>query len=246
MTKKTELAVSPELAQELAEFAEEDAKLERPTLASISLRAGVMTYLDTPVPDNEMDVVIVGYSFERSYYSTAFDPDNVTPPDCFALSLDGHEMAPDQDYGFGKSCETCEMNKWGSATRDGKPTKGKACSERRRLVVAPASIIEKGTMEGSELAMLKIPVTSIKNWGTYVNKLRGGLARPAWSVVTTIKLVPDVKTQIKVLFDLRDPIMDSNLIGELRKANGESSVYTMQPFDMSPVAQEKPVTSDKF
>lgn len=242
----TDLAVSPELAQELAQFANDDAALERPALSTISLRSGVMQYLDTPVDGNEMDVVVVGWSFERSYYSTAFDADNIVPPDCFALSLTGKDMGPDKDYGFGTVCETCEHNQWGTA-RGGKG-KGKACGERRRLVVAPADIVKQGTLEGAELAMLKVPVTSIKNWGTYINKLRSGLARPAWAVVTNIKVVPDAKTQFKVLFDLVEPINDAGLIQQLRAANADSSIYTMQPFDMSGSQEpgEEPAESDKF
>lgn len=239
--ESTELAVSPELAQELALAAEEDAALERPSLASISLKSGVMTYLDTPVPENTMDVIVVGFSFERAYYDVDFDSDNPVPPACYALSLHGKDMGPDQDYGQGTDCETCEKNKWKSGRG-----KGKACGEKRRLLVIPAAAVEHGTLEGTEMAMMKVSVTSVKNWGTYVNKLRSGVGRPSWSVVTTVKLVPDAKTQQKLLFSMQSLIGDPDLIGELRAANKEAELYTMLEFDMDPPEQEPAPESDKF
>ena len=242
----TDLAVSPELAQMLAEAADEEAQLERPGLPAISLRSGMMSYLDTVVEGNTMDVVVLGASFERSLYTSAFDPDEVSPPDCWALSLTGNDMGPDKDYGFGLSCDSCPNNQWGSDIRDGKPAKGKRCKERRRLVVAPASVVEKGSARDAELASLKIPVTSVKNWGTYINKLRSGLARPVWSVVTNLKLVPDQRTQFKLQFDFVSPINDTALLDELKQLNAESSVYTMQPFEMSAAPAEPIEDSGKF
>lgn len=200
-----------------------------------------MTYLDTAVEGNSMDVVIIGVAHERSYYPGDYDPDNIVPPDCFALSLTGENMAADGDFAIHPTCSGCPNDEWGSGRG-----RGKACSERRRLVVAPAGVVEKGTMEGVELASIKIPVTSVKNWGTYVNKLRSGLSRPHWSVTTNIKVVPDAKTMFKIIFDLVDPITNSDLLGELRKANAEASVYTMQPFDMTPSDVEPAPESDKF
>lgn len=244
----TELMVPPELAKQLAEAAQEEAALERTALPNVSLRSGVMSYLDTPVEGNTMDVIVVGFSFIRTLYLSRFDSDEITPPDCYALSLNGQNMMPPEDYGYGLDCENCPNNKWGSDVRDGKPSKGKRCKERRRLIIAPASVLKKGTTKDAELAMLTVPVTSVKNWGTYVNKLKSGLARPVWSVITNLKLVPDTKTQIQLKFEYVEPINDPKLLGELGELNKEVQLYTMQGFDMSGNAgdQEPPPDSDKL
>lgn len=230
-TQNTDIAeVDPELAQALAIAADEETKHERPGVGSISLRSGVMQYMGEVVKGNEIDVVVVGHSVERALYTEAFDSDNITPPDCYALSETGVDMTPADNVQSPQhsSCDGCPNDEWGSGRG-----KGKACGERRRLLVAPASILETG-LEGAELAILKVPVTSIKNWAAYVTKLKSSLSRPAWSVVTKVSVVPDPKTQFKVNFDLVEPINNVELINNLRTANGEAGIYTMQGYDMTP------------
>jgi hypothetical protein len=236
MAKKEDaaLTVQEEMSRMLAAEAASHANLERPAISNISLRAGVMSYMDQPVPDNNMDVIVVGWATERTLYTTPFDADNIVPPDCYALSIDGKDMAPADNVPNPPhpTCAGCPNDEWGSGRG-----RGKACGERRRLLVMPAGALEQG-VEGAEVAMLKVPVTSIRNWSGYVNKLRSGLQRPAWAVVTNISVKPDPKTQFKVLFNLSKAIEDNDVLMALRDFHNTADTYVLQPFDMTPPEEQ--------
>ena len=97
-------------------------------------------------------------------------------------------------------CRGCPKNEWGSDPRPG--SRGKACKEIRRLAVIPyTDTLTPENVADTEMAIIKLPVTSVKTWSNYVNKVGASLKRPPWSVITLIKVVPDQKTQFKVLFD---------------------------------------------
>ena len=88
--------------------------------------------------------------------------------------------------------------------------KGKACRNTRRLAMIAAGTLEKGrfTMfddlehfEKSALAYMKLPVTSVKGYATFVKQIAGSLKRPPFAVFTKVKVVDDDKTQFKVTFE---------------------------------------------
>lgn len=61
----------------------------------------------------------------RAFYATAYDPANVTPPDCTSWDGVTGQGTP------GGACMTCPMNQFGTA-REGKG-KGKACREKHLI-----------------------------------------------------------------------------------------------------------------
>ena len=62
-----------------------------------------------------------------------------------------------------------EMGSVGKIDPRKQGNKGKACKERRRLAIIPAAAIKDGEIAKAELAVLSLPVTSLGNWGNYVN-----------------------------------------------------------------------------
>lgn len=76
-------------------------------------------------------IVLVG-AFENSYYKTAYDSKNPTPPDCYALGFQEDFLAPpaDLDGRINDKCAGCAKNEWGSGVG-----RGKACGNHRRLAL---------------------------------------------------------------------------------------------------------------
>lgn len=187
----------------------------------ISTRSGVLSYEDTPLPGNQMAVVILDSVMENIYYDSDFDADAMSPPACFAFGREADEMEPHENVDkydeFDRqsdSCEECPMNEWGSA----KKGKGKACGNRRRLCVVPAGTYDKkGDLElevdpehfqKADFAFMKLPVTSVKGFSSYMRSVSEQFQRPLYGVVTRIYLEPDPKSQFKVHFEMVEMVED--------------------------------------
>ena len=111
---------------QMEQMAQAAAAMERPTLGVISLKSGVMSYQGTPVPGNKLNCIVIASAFEHRYYTERYDANKPASPTCFAQSLDGEEMAPDETAHAKQApmCGDCEMFKWGSDPGGGR---GKAC-----------------------------------------------------------------------------------------------------------------------
>lgn len=192
--------------EQMAAAATKQAASEKPsTFKSISLRGGQLSVDDSPIPGNELDVVILCSAHENQYYTADFDADNPTIPACYAFSeIDGeedgmapHEESEDKQGDDNGLCAACWANQMGSAEKG----RGKACKNVRRLAVVTADALESAdALNEAETRMMKIPVMSVKGWASYVREKLGEINRPTWGVVTNIKLVPDPKSQFRVVF----------------------------------------------
>lgn len=196
--------------EELAQFAEEAAASEQPTggYKHISLRGGVMTIDDQPVPDNQLDLVVLAAVYENQFFDGDYDPEASQTPSCYAFGkgpnaeqeMAPHEKAPDKQH---DKCAGCPNNEWGSAERG----RGKACKNVRRLAVVAEDALESvEAMEQAEVRNVKISVTNVKHWSNYVRSKLAELKRPPFAVVTTMGVRPDPKTQFQVSFRFKEAI----------------------------------------
>lgn len=219
--------------EELAKYAKEVASRERPAVSQIGLRAGVMMYRGQVIPGNRLKCIIVASGIERRFDTKPFDPMNISPPDCFALSTTGEGMvpAPESPVKQAESCSSCPNNQWQPNPR--RPGKNhKPCKERRRLALLPYDCLASGNVKSAELALMALPVTSVKHWGTYVNRLAGEFARPPWAMVTEIVVTPNPQTQFEVKFEALEPI-ENRYLAELRNRIESSTEILLQPYDAS-------------
>jgi hypothetical protein len=79
------------------------------------------------------------------------------------------------------------------------------------------SIATPEAVELAEVAALRTPVTSVKPFGDYLQKIAILSKRPLSTVATKIKLVPDPKTQFKLQFDFVRSIEDPEVVQALLK-----------------------------
>lgn len=190
-----------ELEKEAADIA---SKEQMPSGSFVSIRGGVMTIGGAPIKDNKVQVVVIDHVYENAKYDGAYDPDDPQPPSCYAFGRDEAEMRPHEKASqpAHDQCQGCDNNVFGTAEKG----KGKACKNTRRLALISADNLNANSIANGELVYLKLPVTSTKIWATYVKALNAHYKRPPYAVVTEISVVPDPKSQFKVLFERVDGI----------------------------------------
>lgn len=190
-----------------------------------------MAYEGNPVPNNTINVIVLTSAFENSLYTSAYDPNNISNPDCFALSLTGDDMVPDPMVPNppSQTCDACPNLVWGSDPKGGR---GKACKEVVRLALLPVgNASSEEAISKSEIATMKLSVTNVKHWGNYVQKLAAMSGRPPWSVITEIKVVPDVKSQFRVEFKDLGLISEDSILSALSQRVEMGRAAIMAPYD---------------
>jgi hypothetical protein len=228
--------------EELAKQAAEAAKIEESTStgAFFGLKSGVLTFNDSPLPNNEMAVVILDGVLENVYYPGTYDPDTPQGPACFAFGRDEKEMRPHEvsvqnGTSVNDTCDGCPMNEWGTAETG----RGKACRNTRRLAMIAAGKFEANGkfkaftdvdhFESASLAYMKLPVTSVKGYAAFVKQVTGALRRPPYAIFTRVKVVPDATSQFKVTFEALGPVPD-NLMGVVMSRHDEAKASIEQPY----------------
>ena len=171
----------------------------------ISIQGGILQVDGNPVPGNELAMVVADFVMENRYFTTDFDPDSPTSPDCYAFGRDLEELGPhdDAEDKQHETCAGCPKNEWGSSDKG----RGKACRNTYKLLVLPAGELVGGRFEPpaeaddlkGDLYSLSIPPTSLKAWTGYVATLAGRL-RPPWATYTKLIVKGDKKTQVALSF----------------------------------------------
>lgn len=220
-------------ADQAAQYAEQE-KLTGGTF--ISTKAGQLSVGDEVMPGNQMAVIVLDVVNENTLYENTlkgavYDPNDKSPPLCYAFGRSAEEMAPHEsmqvDTEFfqpqAEDCQSCQWNVWGSAHRG----KGKMCSNRRRIALIPAGYYQpkRGSrdldeflfddpkhFEQADIAYLKLPPTAVTAWSKYVNQLAANNRRPPHGVLTRISLVPNTdgksNAQFMFVFELIEEVKD--------------------------------------
>ena len=204
--------------QQLELFAQGQAESEaRASSASqlLSTRNGRLSLKGQPIVGDKIDAIILCAPIERLYYDGAFDATALVPPACSSMGIDAKVMRPSGDSLLPQSqyCSNCPKDQWGSA---GGGRKGKACRETRRITFLDAENVKSAAdVRMADVYAVRPPVTSISAFSDYVKGLVRDLRVPTFAVVTSISLVPDAKTQFKMVFNTVERITDMATISAL-------------------------------
>lgn len=128
-------------------------------------------------PKSSIEVVILkaNPNLSKIYYQSGYEEGSSAKPTCY--SNDGQGPARDAAEPQASKCAICPHNAWGSrVTENG--AKGKACSDSRRLAVAPIGDLENPML-------LRIPAATLKELTAYAELLNRRRA-PYQAVVTKI------------------------------------------------------------
>lgn len=114
-------------------------------------------------PARSLEVVVLNYNkhLSKVYYDTSYSEGSDNKPTCY--SNNGVGPAADATNPQSKTCATCPHNQWGSRITDN-GAKAKACSDSRRLAIAPAGQL-------NDPMLLRVPPTSLRALAQYQDLL---------------------------------------------------------------------------
>lgn len=228
--------------EELAGLAEQTVKTEAMTGGKfIGTKSGQLSFNGAPVPGNKLNVIVMDNVLENQHYEDDFDPDNRSSPVCFAFARDKADLKPhpDAEKPQHDECNGCPMNEFGSAAKG----KGKACKNVRRLALfVEAAADSAEDVAAAEIAYIKVPVMSAAGWSAYAQQLNTQLKRPPLAVITEISLVPDPKSQFRMIFKYVSSIDDGEVIQALlarRKALADQIMFPYQKPSEAPAPEPR-------
>jgi hypothetical protein len=184
---------------------------------SIGTRGGVFTIDGAEVDGKEMELIVLDFIVDVTYYSESFDSDEIVPPTAFCLSR--YEKPPSgsglpepvwadgshPDFA-GREINSTDEFQWGSADKG----RGKAAKSRRRLIVVPEGWLEDHDHPDNAPRKLMVPVTSGTSWDKYVKDLKPH-NRPPCGVLTKVTISPDPKYQFKLGFKMMGLIENDSM-----------------------------------
>jgi hypothetical protein len=218
----------------------------------LSTKGGILTFGEEKMPGNQVCVIVLDAILENTAYEGKYGPDSKQPPRCYAFGrLDEQkEMAPHPsmdafpDYFVpqSESCATCPLNEYGSAETG----RGKACKNRARLAILPAGyympkrnskdmdleiFTDPAHFKTADIAQLKLPVLSVKNYFKFVSDVAATHRRPPHGVIARVFIEPDEKAQFKVCFEMLEVVPNeiAEIIMERHDAQMAAKIGGYQP-----------------
>lgn len=145
--------------------------------------------------DGPLKLVVVDFTSKNSFYESAFDQKNPTPPACFSIGDDIKSMVPSKNAPLSQAanCASCPNNQFGS---DGD---GKACKNSRVLAVLPPD-----ADESTSLWLLATSPTATKGFDAFVASTARVFEMPPVGVVVEVGFDPSV-TYAKMTFGEAEP-----------------------------------------
>ncbi len=176
-----------------------------------------------------LQLVVVDFVSRNEYYEGAYNKDDITPPNCFAIHPEPRQLAP-SDNSPDKQCDdcaSCPMNQFGSA-----PTgAGKACKNTRVLAVMPPD-----ADDDTEIWTLKVSPTAIKAFDGFVAGVNRAFQLPPVGVVVTVGF-SEAKDFPSLEFT--DPQPNENVAVHFGRQDEAREMLMREP-DVSSFGAEKP------
>jgi hypothetical protein len=83
----------------------------------------------------------------------------------------------------------------------------------------------------AEFAKLDLPVTSVKNYSSYVNALAASANVPTWAAITEISVTPDLKTQFKVNFRPMRVLPNEQVLDAVMRRLDAANALALEPYE---------------
>ncbi|HRO59388.1 MAG TPA: hypothetical protein PKZ27_02930 [Rhodocyclaceae bacterium] len=136
---------------------------------------------DIVLPDgqslgNEIQVAVVNFASRNLFYASAYNPNNIVPPDCYAMGSERHDFLQPEDDSPDKQadkCGGCPLNAFGS----GNGGIGKACQNRYYVavvVVDPDNPDAAGALD-APIYLLDLSPSNLKSFEGAIRAATGAL-----------------------------------------------------------------------
>ena len=195
----------------------------------VSFKGGQLSIDKVVIPSAKLDVVVLTFIAENTYYVGKFDPTKTQMPVCYAVYNEISAMWPAADVTEMQNddCETCPHYKWGSDPAGGR---GKACKTRYRIAVIPAPDEESTINDilSSELRFATLPVTSSKNLEKFRAKAKLLYERPMFGVTATLSIKPDEKSLYLVTIEPTGLVPDELMLPLLKRIEDAEKLITYE------------------
>lgn len=202
----------------------------------LSFKNGRMSYDDTPIPGDKMDVIVVDFLLENGIFKEKYNANKPATPMCYALGRDEETLAPhpDCDEPQAPKCGTpgqdgcCPHNEWASDPEGGR---GKACRNTRRVAIIAADSIAQGAegIKKANVLMCKIPVTSLKFFSKFINQATKVLESPPFAVPVQLSVTPSAN-MFDVNWKVLNKIEDQALLEALYNKHVSIEKQMFQPY----------------
>jgi hypothetical protein len=235
--------LSADWVAKLAEAAKATQLVEKQASNFFSTKGGALTWNGMALPGNKMECIALIPMHENVYYKDKFSAASPASPSCYAFSFDGADMEPhpEAEAPQAKKCAECPNLKWGTSDTG----TGKACREMRRLCLLPASAAASPqAVAAAEAGLLRVPITSVKNWSALVNKL-AVLQLPPFAMIIEVSLATDARTMFRIDFAPKRAITDEDVLGALMarmdvERNNMAAPYPKRDPATTPATAGKP------
>lgn len=184
------------------------------------------------LPAVRVHIVSANPQVSKVFYKTGYEEGSDAPPDCSSnggIRPDAGVKEPQS-----KTCSACPHNVWGS----GKDGKGRACSDSRRIAVAPEG-------DASKVMLLRVPAASLKNLNDFGNQAeKRGV--PYQALITRISFDPDASSP-KLVFKPVD-FASEEAIETIKSLQDDEVVKAITGIDDSAPAEDEaaaPEVADK-
>lgn len=200
----------------------------------------------------EHDVIVLGSVPFNAYYEGRFDPEKITAPACFALGDGAAPLAPAESGPLkptspqAKDCGSCWASAFGTGKRsDGTASRGKACAERRRVVLLGISgdgDLAPEVLSSTACALLTLPVTSGPSWAAFAKSVTDGLRVPLCFVVARVRIVPDPRKQYVLEWEVLRPAPKDAWETLLQRVDAAQSILLAPPAQGSDAPDARPAS----
>lgn len=222
--KKSSSAVISIQEQLKAQAAAMAGRIAPPTGNKIKIGQNKQFTLPDGSVTDTLDLVIVDFTSKNTFYDGAFDPNNITPPACFAIGPEPKNLVPSANSPAKQcdDCASCPLNQFGSSG------KGKACKNSRVLAVLPPE-----ADADTPIWTLEVSPTGIKGFDGFVGNVNRVFGMPPISVVVTVGFNPN-ETFASLVFS--DPRPNENLEAHFARQAEAQELLAVEP-DVSSYGQ---------
>jgi hypothetical protein len=208
----------------------------------ISFKGGHLSIDKVPIPGDKLDVVVLTFIAENTYYKGKFDATKTQMPVCYAVYNSHEDMWPnaaDVKEVQSDDCASCRHYQWGSDPAGGR---GKACKTRYRIGIIPAPSADATDEDvlSSELRFATIPVTSCKGFEQYMSRCELLHGRPMFGLVSEVAVTPNEKTLYEVKFTPVAPI-SGPMLQPIMKRIEEAEKNITYEYSLEDEVEDKPL-----
>lgn len=224
----------------------------RTGMQALTFNQGYMFIGDTNIGQGPFFAYILAACRVNAWYDQPYNPQVQAIPTCYSFfEDDSHESLatphPSAKSPQCASCAQCQKNAWGSTLVPGR--KGKACQNSWRAILLPAGtyagnnqyqLFNAEGLAAQTMMPVRFPVTSSKNFSSYIKTcaLRDG--RPKYFYVTGISTAPHVTNQFEVKFEQVHLPTDEAMLDMLLNLKTAAETQLVQPFQ-EPNTQAAPI-----